>query len=565
MPQFVEGFSDDVTSFIDNNKPFCIMTLGLAVAVYSACNFLGRVWSAIISPEGTAAKTVTVAAGIGQETEAIKKPHVSKIAELCENVELGGGVETLTSPVMAPQLPLMHEEKFQDAFYATNAFSGYRLSSGAVLTSMPVRPANLFMSALFEGTAIDTTKPGSREDFAFTVPHEDVRAYFDKKYAETPDGIVAFSAQGKTASYPTYPLSLLTRLLGGKMPESVPPIQLEAVYGGNTYRMSYREIHDTLESQKIYTSALLPVMFYRGLKTAMMQDEIVMLPGNDFMPKLLKNMGGNVGKFLKLVGQNPLAYGFEDIKDFENLLNLTIYQIGSMVVKIEDYRIFMDGKGKIIERQPGAQDQIRLINACGIRGFHSPFTPEKYNLDIMTENYKAALKAAGSGIVVFPAVGMGVWAGDPGIYWRAFLDAVVASDDTFDMICVNPGHQSTRDGKFEGCRGGEFQYLLNEYREIVHDDPVALKKLSKIANLYQTRKDIVQLAHNLKKAYPEKSVSLFNASDPDVTLGYHVGEYVNHLGHAPTTEENYTAMGTNGLCFEGITGIHSNPSRIIQA
>jgi hypothetical protein len=58
--------------------------------------------------------------------------------------------------------------------------------------------------------------------------------------------------------------------------------------------------------------------------------------------------------------------------------------------------------------------------------------------------------------------------------------------------------------------------------------------------------------------YPDRVVSLLNASDPDVTLGFHVGEYVNNFPHCSTTEENYTAIGTNGLCFEDISGVHES-------
>ena len=67
----------------------------------------------------------------------------------------------------------------------------------------------------------------------------------------------------------------------------------------------------------------------------------------------------------------------------------------------------------------------------------------------------------------------------------------------------------------------------------------------------------------MKEANPDKTVALFNASDPDVTLGDHVGEYVNNMGSAPTTEENYAAAGTSGLGFEGITRVLEDPKRII--
>ena len=86
----------------------------------------------------------------------------------------------------------------------------------------------------------------------------------------------------------------------------------------------------------------------------------------------------------------------------------------------------------------------------------------------------------------------------------------------------------------------------------------------RVMNLYSHNKDVLHLARMLKKAYPEKVVSIFNASDPDVTLGYHVGEYVNNCPHTMTTEENYTAICTNGLCFEGITRVHRDPGRTFQ-
>ena len=73
---------------------------------------------------------------------------------------------------------------------------------------------------------------------------------------------------------------------------------------------------------------------------------------------------------------------------------------------------------------------------------------------------------------------------------------------------------------------------------------------------------MLQLAHNLKQVNPNTIVSVVNASDPDVTLGNHVGEYTNNQPHpAATTEENYTAIGTNGLCFGVITGVDDDPNR----
>ncbi|MGE0199045.1 MAG: hypothetical protein AB7S94_09860, partial [Simkaniaceae bacterium] len=64
--------------------------------------------------------------------------------------------------------------------------------------------------------------------------------------------------------------------------------------------------------------------------------------------------------------------------------------------------------------------------------------------------------------------------------------------------------------------------------------------------------------------FPDRVVALQNASDPDVTLGYHVGEYVNNLSHPSTTEENYSAIWSNCLNFERHTGVLNNSLRIIQ-
>jgi hypothetical protein len=346
---------------------------------------------------------------------------------------------------------------------------------------------------------------------------------------------------------------------------SIPVEDLSQIYGSRTFRISHQEISDTLKSQKIYTSALLPLVFYRGLKDAMKRDQIVTLPGSDAKPKLLKQWKGEVGKFLKQVQKDPLRYGFSSEQQFANLASMTLYQIGAMVIKSEDFRILIDGDGRLIERKAGERDAIRLINACGIRGVRSRATPKEHNREIMTQTFRRAFTAAERGMAIFPAVGMGVWGGDPDLYWRAFLDAVVSSADDLEVIYVNPGHQKTPQGKYAGCNGNEFQTLLHQYRLRYADDPQALINLDKIVNLFDSGKDIVQLARQLKKAYPDKIVSLFNASDPDVTLGNHVGEYVNNMPHTLTTEENYTAMGTNGLCFEGITGIHKSQVRATPA
>lgn len=466
------------------------------------------------------------------------------------------GAESKKNDPIIPLKPPI-AKTYQQVIQDTSQFTGYKISlpeshpaHGTILTGVSLRPSNLFFAELFKGSTIATTLPGSGKLFAFNTAQEDVRKYIQQKAKQNPDEVVAFSAQGQKGE-----------VINGKG-ERIQVDDLGEIFGNRIFQMSYREILATLLSQKIYTAVGLPKQFYSGLKKAMKADNTVILPGHDGAPVLLRDMKGkNIEAFIEEVKQDEKKFGFFDPADFTRLLDLTIYQIGSLVVKSEDFRIFVDGDGKMTAREPGKNDAIRLINACGIRGIYANLHPTqpKINREIMTEAFKAAFKAAEKGVLIFPAVGMGIWSGDPDIYWRAFLDALLVSDDQFDLICVNPGHQPTKAGKYKNSNGEEFQKILQEYKNIYE---LAGNTLNKIKNLYDSKTDVVQLAHNLKKAFPEKTVSLFNGSDPDVTLGYHVGEYVNNMPHASTTEENYTAMGTNGLCFEGLTGVHENPERI---
>lgn len=437
----------------------------------------------------------------------------------------------------------------------TPQFAGYAIGqgtpfAGTTLTSATVRPSNLFFNALLGDNP--TTQPGSGELFAFRAPHDEIRDQID---AQDPNGVVAVTARGAAGQ-------IYSRATGGRV--NIP--DLAALYGPATCRLSYAEIQSTLESQKIYTAPLLPRAFYTALKTAMEQDGVVILPGNDGGPRKVSQLNTPRCQALIADVRNHFAnYGFDAIDDCNRLLDFTLYQLGALVVKTEDFRIFLDGNGKIRERNPGEQDAIRLINACGIRGIHA--TPSPSNKTIMTQAFQVALHSAESGHVVFPAVGMGVWGGDPNLYWRAFLDAVIEGGTALEKIFVNPGHQTTRTGgPYNGHNGNEFQIILDEYRANAarSGDAAAIANLAKIVNLFGRKTDVVHLSHNLKAAFPDKIISLFNASDPDVTLGNHVGEYVNNLAHATTTEENYTALGTNGLCFEGITRVHQNPHRVIQ-
>lgn len=421
------------------------------------------------------------------------------------------------------------------------------------------RPSNLFLDAIKQAgkTVPKVTMPGYSGLFAFVNPQE-VRNHI---FNTSGTNVIEFSAKDLRGQV------YRTRVHGPVKTSYTEMVPLQDAYGSNTYRISYRELQDTLNSQRIYCSPMLPLEFYHKLKASLIQDKHIVLPGKDNNPVLMKDLSSPACRTLIASAQkNPTAYGFTDAASFNKLLNMTIYQVGAMVVKTEDFRIFTDGNGQILERQPGEQDAICLINACGIRGFRP--TDAKLNSEIMRHTFATALHAAGSGYTVFPAVGMGVWGGDPNVYWNSFLNAVAFGADNLEQIFINPGHQATPGGSCKGKTGNEFAEFLQTHIERYRDagNTRAVRNLQKIVNLYEQKTDVLQLARNLKSTYPEKTVSIFNASDPDVTLGNHVTEYMNTVPHhAATTEEHYSMMGTNLLCFEEITGIHSKEGRILQA
>lgn len=431
----------------------------------------------------------------------------------------------------------------------TPPFRGYQIGAGTrfqdVLLAFNPRPANLFFEALLGPDP--TTQPGSGQIFAFRQMQGAIR---EEIFEQDPAAVVLFSAAGKRGRAGAREVA-----------------DLREVFGNGVFRMSYGEIQQTLNSQKIFAAPMMPLLFYKALKQALIRDGVRTLPGEGGRPvRFSDTVLPYCQALIAEVRQDPGRFGFGSARDAEAFMNLTFYQMGALVVKREDFRIFLDGEGRIREREVGEADAIRLINACGIRGIHA--TPSPANRQIVEQTFATALQAAESGYVVFPAVGMGVWGGDPDLYWRAFLDAVVREGAPFDRIFVNPGHQTTRTGgPFNGYSGEEFQIILDEtirrYQAAGNEGAVA--NLKKIVNLFDRRTDVVHLSSELKAAHPDRIVSLFNASDPDVTLGNHVGEYVNRIGGAATTEENYTALGTNGLCFEGITGVHDDPLRVVQA
>lgn len=442
----------------------------------------------------------------------------------------------------------------------TSKFNNYAfgLDGSVHLTGITIRPANLFFEALL-GDNNPTTKPGSGELFRFYDPLSTIH---DKIMKKGDSEIISVSARGQKIPFPMHS--------GKRLP-------LESILGNDIYQISASEVKEMLNSQRIYVSPLIPRQFYLEMKQAMDADAIITLFKENSLPSTLQEIllqyndrFTNLHAFLQKVKQSPAQYGFVKngtMFSFDQLLPLSLYQIGSMLVKAEDYHCFVDEGYRIGKRTVGEKDAIRLISASGIRDFHYTHTiseNDKHQIDrkIMKHTFKTAFQAIGKeGIAIFPAVGMGVWGGDPDVYWRALLDAAVESKVDLQNILINPNHQETPLGRYKNCSGEEFSLILEEY---IKKNP-SNHNLKKIINLFDQKTDLLLLAKNLKKAFPDKIIALFNASDPDVTLGNHVGEYVNNISHAATTEENFAAAGTSGLGFEQITQVRQHPKRVIQA
>ncbi len=430
-------------------------------------------------------------------------------------------------------------------------FNGYKTRCSingdpVVITGITKRPSNLW----FEALNIPTTLPASRQLFALQCDPALLRCHLEKMAKTVPDQLISFSAQGKSAQ----------ATINGVHFQAIE--DLTEVYGSSVYQMTYKELWEMINSQEIFLADSFPLSLYQAMKAAMLKDRVVVLPGNDHNPILLAELKKSskyphLSAVLQELEKNPSQYGL-DSKHARKLLGMTIYQLGSLVVKREDYRVFTDEHGCILDRKPNQEDAIRLINACGIRGLSR--SPPLYHRTTIQSMFKTAFYAAEKGMIIVPAVGLGVWKGDPEIYWESFLDAILESDVSFDRIYVNPGHQKSPYGNYQGCSGEEFAMILKKYKDRYTPGSEERKKLDKIHNVYDMKTDIMQLARLLKIAEPTTVVSLLNASDPDVTFGFHVGEYVNNVPHVATTEENYTAIGSNGLLFEQLTDVH-NPTQ----
>lgn len=319
-----------------------------------------------------------------------------------------------------------------------------------------------------------------------------------------------------------------------------------ALYGTNTFTISKEEIEAILKSQEIRIAYPMTVEFYKGLKAAMEADGVHKLP-HDLISGQLPTLEQwaanhrNVKAFLENVTRNLSTYKLDSAR-LAKLKALSVWQLGSLVIKSEKFYSFVEaGTNKIRSREIGDQDSLNLISACGIKKFKSHIDRTVCQ-EVITEMFKGVLDAAQSGVLVMPALGLGVWCGDPKTYWKAFFAAVQANGDKVKKIIVNPGSDKST-AVFE-----------TELATFEAQNP-ALK--NKVTNKGVGEKDILSIAQQLKAKAPNLKVSVLNASDPDVTLGNVVGEYTyDYYNHSSTTEENFTAVGTNGIMFDHLIKKH---------
>ena len=463
----------------------------------------------------------------------------TQLFQLAATTVLG---EALTLYLLKPQRDYPIEncsEEVRAIIQDTPRYTDYRMAGTNVKAmNFSLRPANLF----FEQLGLETTMPGGGLFKFTTAPDVAVQ-----KIRERPDDdVIEVTAVGKRC-----------RLARRE-------VNMEDYFGDGSYKMSMEEVREIMDSQKIHVSPMIPKEFYLALKKELSTQEIIVLPGNDRVPMTLGECPA-LQTFLEGARLNPSTYGFKESGvSLDALCNYTLYQIGSMIVKTEKYHCFVGEDYRMVNREVGEKDDLLLINACGIRGFHSAKNNEipgnaDHVLDrlIMRDTYSTIFNAIGDGgIYALPAVGLGVWAGDPEVYWGAFFDAVVNTDVNLESIIVCPKHRRTPGTNKDGQ---EFGQLLADYKEQHPEN----QNLQRVVDLYHQETDVVLLAKKLKQRYPDRVVALQNASDPDVTLGGHVGEYVNNLRHPGTTEENYSAIGTNCLNVESHTGVLDDESRVI--
>jgi hypothetical protein len=342
----------------------------------------------------------------------------------------------------ATSLPPHLAKEAKKAVEETPVFNAYSFSRSphTHLTDIGKRPANLLYKALFGGSD-PTTQPGSGALFAFSDGAKRAR---DHLFGFWRSATFSLSAKGES--------SLVWQ--NGNAPEKK---DLTQYLGENTFNISIEEVQALLKSQRVHLPRFLSNDFYLGLKQALKKDGIVILPGSDRNPLTIQDVLDaeypEPTTYQKLFGINPspenkALYFTQQFfktdpraKDHTfarqgQFNSLSLYQLGAFVVKSEDYYCLVENGYGLAQREVGDRDALRLISISGIRGFA---THDDHELDrmIMKSAFSSALASTGRrGYVVLPAVGMGVWGGDPDVYWRSFFDAVVDHADEIPSLSI---------------------------------------------------------------------------------------------------------------------------------
>lgn len=459
-------------------------------------------------------------------------------------------------------------EGIEEALNATPKFKFYQVTPHTpvpgipqfTITSVTRRPVNF----LFRALGIKANNPGSRggSTIRFRESFEKVR---EKILGSDDQEVVDVKALSNEK----------INVFRDRSDSHPQQVDEREIFGDKVFQIRRGELKDLVNSQQIFLSPTLPREFYLGVQEALKKDNMLELPYNRdqgdrepiYFSDLLKPEVAipypNLKAFVASVFDDNAQYGFDE-DSFESFRHLTLYEIGAMSVRRQDVKLMVDENLQIRERAPDANDSIRLLDISGIRSFSYSQTTHEVHKDIMTNTFKTALQAACGGFLVMPAIGMGVWRGHPEVYWNALFTAVAESEMDFDRIFINPGHQRTYGGQYDGASGGEFAGMLSAFME--NSNEVQKAKLSKIFNLYDpvNGKDILQLAHQLKVKFPDKTVSIANASDPDDTIGRLTGQYAFNMCHPHTTEENYANLTTSALCFKDITEVNNHEDRVIS-
>lgn len=420
----------------------------------------------------------------------------------------------------------------QTEFLNNYEFSEYR---GITLTGASVRPADLFLQAIFGENTF--TPPGFKGFFKFNNPDERTALLMTMP----DDTVFKFSAKNKKGTIHSV-----------NDCEYVPEGDLTELYGSNEIEISKKELIATLEDVQIYTSSDLPLQFLCGFKKAIKKDHpFDTLPRAGANPILLSDLRSiqfpETTKFLSRVEQSfkiseteknkTNEFGFENQDSFKSLLNSTLYQIGSMVVRSSPYRLFVDGSMKLRTRKAGANDALKQIDVATIRELDSPKSPKNNTQNIVKRTFITAFAAAGSGYIFFPTISA-VWTY---LYWKAFIEVVIEIGEPFKTIYVNPFEDPINPMNID------LRLTLVTYKSVLSkSNPKGLANLEKV-QLFDTKMDILQHAHDQKKCYPTETVSIVNITDPDVTLGTCTGMHVLKQPAGSGSDENYAAAGTTLL------------------